>query len=176
MHCSVVFTDFCSILKEKGRALGECRKIPFRPLIVVVLLLFFAPAVFSGGQGEGFSPEVDPAGDVVSLEGLSLDQIYDVIVDLPAEQQFGAIDQLTPEERLTIAGKLIEERKINLAIAILTGVVWEDPNQLERAEELFRKIRAINEEYVAKQEEVLAKLQELLSEEITEEELLPNCN
>ncbi|MCK4516429.1 MAG: hypothetical protein KAU31_14300, partial [Spirochaetaceae bacterium] len=64
------------------------------------------------------------------------------------------------------------ERKINLAIAILTGVVWEDFNQLEKAEILFRKIRTINEEYVAKEEEVLAKLQELLSEEITEEELL----
>ncbi|MCK4514756.1 MAG: hypothetical protein KAU31_05820, partial [Spirochaetaceae bacterium] len=116
MHWSVVFTDICSILREKGRVLGECRKKPFRPLVVVVLLLFFAPAVFSGGQEEGFSPEVEPAGEVVSLEGLSLDQIYDIIVDLPPEQQPGTIDQLTLEERLGIAEKLIVERKINLAI------------------------------------------------------------
>ena len=118
-------------------------------MVVVVLLLFLAPAVFSGGEEE-FSPEVEPAGVTVSLEGLSPEQIYEIIVDLPPQELPRVVGQLARDARLDLARLLIVERRINAAVAILTGVVWEDSNELEKAEELFREIRAVSEEYLAR--------------------------
>ena len=55
---------------------------------------------------------------------------------------------------------------------VLSGLVTDDAEQLERAEELFRRIRDINQRYVEKGEEVRAKLAELLSEELSGEDVV----
>ncbi|MEE8440584.1 MAG: hypothetical protein V3S41_02590, partial [Spirochaetia bacterium] len=135
VHRALVFADICSILSWKGRALGECHRKPYRPLVVVVLLLFLAPAVYSGGQGEG----------------------------------------LSPEDRVRLAAELIAQEQYNQSIEDLVGIVEDDPEQLPGVAIELGRILSVNEEYLAKKEEVLAKLQALLSEEITEEELLPTA-
>lgn len=156
----MVFADIRSILKWEGRALGECRRIVHRPFIVVACLLALAPPAYSGGKPEGdMQDRLLAATQLIAEEqsGLTLPPEF---ADLSAEEVLDRVDQL------------ISEGSLSDAVELLSGLVTDDPLQLERAEELFRAIRDRNRRYVEKGEEVRERLQELLSEDLAEDELV----
>ena len=79
------------------------------------------------------------------------------------------------DAQLAEVERLIGEQRYNEAVAVLTRVVACDREQLDRAERYFDRIREIREQYVLKGFEVRDALQTMISEETTEEQLIPRA-
>lgn len=93
----------------------------------------------------------------------------------PALFGTGQFEVVSPEERLRQAADLIAREQYNTSVPGLVKTWEEDPEQAEVVEEQFREIRSVYEQYLAKGEEVQAKLLEILSEDLTADELLPRA-
>jgi len=169
----------CSILRFKGRTLGErCKKL-YRPLLAVVFLVSAAPFALTTGQTEN---RLRDATALIAQShsgseglGLSFETVRETISDLSEAEILLLRLDFAPVQLLELAGILIDQEQYNKAAVLLTGLVFENDEQQYVAEDYFAIIRNANEQYVMKGEEVNAKLQELLSEEITDEELIPTA-
>jgi hypothetical protein len=84
----------------------------------------------------------------------------------------GALEQ-TPEERLARAAALIEGREYDSSIEDIAGAVEADEEYVERAEELFQRIRGAREEWLEIGDVVIENLNRLRDPELPPEEVLP---
>jgi tetratricopeptide (TPR) repeat protein len=145
----VVFADICSILEWEGRSLQTDRLTGKKPLLVVILLLVCAALLPASGMGPGAS----------------------------TESVFGGNPEIKQqaEEELERARNLIAEKRYDEAAQVLAGVGFLDQEFVEEMERLFTQIRTAREEYLARGEEVRDRIQEIVSGDLTTEEVLPRA-
>ena len=98
-----------------------------------------------------------------------------ILLTIPARSALagGGRERETPEERLARAAALIEQRQFDDSVEDIASAVEDDEEYVERAEELFRRIRDARQEWLEIGDEVLDNLARLRDPELPQSEILP---